>query len=316
MSIDVAFSIEIEDFLDADRAYEFFWAGKITDKKAFLCPGENCMAQVTCANLDEESQNMKVVPHFRVYGKHDEQCEIFRKVPLKITELIVSAQAAEKKSVDLSVVDTFSLKRPDSYYESKNSNRDNIEKSVLERKRYITKNTSYNLKQIGTIGKLYSVRTIVGRYLRYISDDSLKNRRINVKGQDIPYSSFLKSVWEQSLKSLPEYDIVYYGWAYVDRYEKGYKIKFKKGFKDNEGKILQASFFVSDKIIDKYPIKNLMIRRLAKISSMAKPTGFVFIYGKPKYFKSPKTGKEYINFDMFNLDFIDINKESPLPTRR
>lgn len=33
MSLDVAYSIEAQDYLDPDRAYDLNWSGIITDKK-------------------------------------------------------------------------------------------------------------------------------------------------------------------------------------------------------------------------------------------------------------------------------------------
>ena len=58
MALDVAFSIEAGDFVDPDRAYDLFWAGVITNKRAFVCPGADCSAQVTCANLDKDVQRV------------------------------------------------------------------------------------------------------------------------------------------------------------------------------------------------------------------------------------------------------------------
>ncbi|WP_244922687.1 hypothetical protein [Xenorhabdus cabanillasii] len=100
MSLDIAYSTEIDDFIDPDRAYEYFWAGKLTNKRSFICPGENCYAQVTCANLDKESQNMHVVPHYKVYGKHHPDCEIKREVPLKIKEIITEMQQSKKVTLN------------------------------------------------------------------------------------------------------------------------------------------------------------------------------------------------------------------------
>ncbi|MFP1730218.1 hypothetical protein ACLEC0_12135 [Lonsdalea quercina] len=77
MPLDIAYSIEIEDFIDPDKAYDLYWSGIIKDNHAFVCPGTDCQAQVTSANLYVESQDMKVVPHFRVYGKHSNSCEVF-----------------------------------------------------------------------------------------------------------------------------------------------------------------------------------------------------------------------------------------------
>ncbi|EOX3449132.1 hypothetical protein ACPFUP_003661 [Vibrio cholerae] len=32
MSLDVAYSLEIDDFIDPDKAYELFWSGMLEDK--------------------------------------------------------------------------------------------------------------------------------------------------------------------------------------------------------------------------------------------------------------------------------------------
>lgn len=316
MPLDIAYSLELEDFVDADKAYEFYWSGLITNKKAFICPGDNCQAQVTCANIDEETQNMRVVPHFRIYGEHGEKCEIFNKIPLKIMELMSREGNGEKKSVELSVVDSFVLIRPPSYYEIRDKN-DNLKKDELKKKiNYKSKNLTYTLMQTGFISSVYSVRTIVSRFIRYSADKSIDNRLINISGKSVPYASFFKLIWEQGIESLPEHSLIYYGWAYVDRYEKGYKIKFKKGLKNKLGVILPVSFFIGNELIEKYPIKKLVMKRIASISSMSKPTAFVFIYGKPKLKESAKTSKEYINFSLYNLDMVDVNKDNPIPKKK
>lgn len=316
MPLDVAYSLEIEDFIDADKAYEFYWSGLITNKKAFICPGDSCQAQVTCANIDEETQNMRVVPHFRIYGEHGEKCEIFNKIPLKILEMTSEESSGEKKSVELSVVDSFMLIRPPSYYETRDKNT-NVDGDELKKKiNYKSKNLAYTFRQNGFISSVYSVRTIVSRYIRYFSDKSIENRLINISGKSVPYTSFFKLIWEQDLESLPEDSLIYYGWAYIDRYDKGYKVKFKKGFKNKDGVVLPVSFFISDNLIEKYPIKKLVTKRISSISSMSKPTGFVFIYGTPKLKKLATTSKEYVNFALYNLDMVDVNKDSPMPKRK
>ncbi|GAB7195779.1 hypothetical protein [Dickeya undicola] len=313
MALDVAFSIEFDDFVDPDRAYELFWSGVITNKKAFLCPGENCDAQVTCANLDSESQDMKVVPHFRVYGKHHSDCELNNDVPLKIEKIIDLSKKQEKLSIDHSVVDSFSLVRPESYYNSNKVGGDKYKK-VVDRKKYKLQILSANLKQVGSIGKIYSVRTIVSRYLRYYNDGSINLRKINVSGKDFSYKEILKRIDNQRIEDLSEFPLIYYGWAYIDKYDNAYRIKFKKNFLVNS-KEVPVTLFITNKIIDRYPIRNLMVKRMRKISNQAKPTGFVFVYSKPKLVESKKNGRVYVNFDVMNLDFIDINVDTPLPSK-
>ncbi|CAM3557764.1 hypothetical protein ABLA30_20965 [Xenorhabdus nematophila] len=313
MSLDIAYSTEIDDFIDPDRAYEYFWAGILKDKKSFICPGKNCDAQVTCANLDEESQNMRVVPHYRVYGKHHPDCEIEREVSLKIQEIIVETRQSKKTTLDLSIIDSFSLSRPASYYEAQRINKDKKAKSV-EKKKSIVNEIYYNLKKTGEISKVYSVRSIIGRYLRYHRDGTLDNRKINVSGRDIPYRSFFIKIKDQDFDSLPEYPVIYYGWAYIDKYDECYRIKFKKSFiKENEK--IQVSFFVSNDLIDKYEIKKLITKRIKKISLLSKPTAFVFIYGNPKIKTKEEGKKKFINFQMKNLDYVDIDSNTPLPIK-
>ncbi|KFF70887.1 hypothetical protein [Pectobacterium brasiliense] len=313
MSLDVAYAVEIDDFIDPDRAYELFWSGILTDKKAFICPGENCTAQVTCANLDEESQNMKVVPHFRVYGTHANECEIIRNIPLKINKVIELIKKQEKISIDHSIVDSFSLVRPDSYYDT-DKIVNNSYKNKSDRKKYKLQSMSANLKHTGNLGKIYSVRSIVSRYLRYYNDGSVDRRKINVSGKDFSYKEFLRGIYNQPIDDLSDYPVVYYGWAYIDKYEKAYRVKFKKKILVEE-KEVSVSFFIPTKLIDNYPIKKLVVKRIQKISKQSKPTAFVFIYAKPKVVKSKTNDMIYINFNVDNLDFIDINIDTPLPKK-
>lgn len=78
MHLEEAFSLQFGQTITAERAYELFWADIINDKRAFQCPGDNCTAQVTCANLDAPEQDLKVQPHYRPYGEHIEGCPFAR----------------------------------------------------------------------------------------------------------------------------------------------------------------------------------------------------------------------------------------------
>lgn len=313
MSLDVAYSIEVDDYVDPDKAYDLYWAGLIADKQAFLCPGTDCTAQVTCCNIDKDAQSMRVVPHFRIYGKnHAETCEVARGVDYAINYVLRKNKNKEKESIDKSIVDEFILKRPDSYYDERLPGSPETKKA---KKQLMYKGGSLEerLREIGCSSKIYSVRSVVSRYIRYEKDGSLRSRRVNVLGKDATYTSIMKCVWEQDLEKLPEYPVIYYGWAHVDRLssDQGYRIKFKKQLKFGE-KTLDATIMIFDNLIDSYKIKKLVSTRLAKIVSGSKKA-FVFVYGKPEANQSKKTGKEYANFKITNLDMIDVNHDSPFP---
>lgn len=313
MSLDVAYSIEAKDFLDPDRAYDLYWAGIIKDKKKFICPGSDCNAQVTCANLDEDLQDMKVVPHFRIYGEHSQNCEILNKKPLKSQYEDDLPIKSEKRSIDESVVDVFELSRPESYYDTT----DLIgtpNSPLIKKPKFSAHNNQTTLKETGSIGKVYSVRSVVSRYIRYKKDGTLENRRVNIAGKDIPYRSIFKCIWEQELDNLPDHPVIYYGWAYINRFKanNGYQIKFKKTLKNGVDE-LTTTIMISDKLINSYKIKKLVTTRLQKINKQQKPTAFIYIYAKPEI-KESATGKKYANFAINNLDMIDINYSCPIPT--
>lgn len=312
MSLDVAYSIEARDYLDPDRAYDLYWSGNITDKKKFICPGTGCMAQVTCANLDEDIQDMKVVPHFRVYGDHSRDCEISKNIPLNLHYEDGTPVKEERLSVDQSIVDVFELDRPESYYDEPRES-DSPKAQGANKPKYAKKTKETRLRENGSIGTVYSVRSVVSRYIRYKKDGSIKVRRINISGKDVYYSSIFKCIWEQDLDDLPNFPVIYYGWAFINRLpsDRGYQIKFKKKLKQGDDE-LTTTAMIADSTIDNYKIKKLMATRLEKIYQKDTPTAFVFIYAKPEV-NTSKSDIKYANFSLKNLDMIDVNYECPLP---
>lgn len=312
MSIDVAFSFEVNDYVDPDRAYDLYWSGVITDKKNFLCPGTDCTAQVTCANLDEDLQDMKVVPHYRIYGDHSKNCEVFNDKPLTLQYEDGTSIKEEKRTVDESIVDIFLLERPSSYYDETRNGK-GYDSRNFKKPEFVRRSKETRLREAGSIGSIYSVRSVVGRYIRYRNDGSIDQRRVNILGKDIYYRSIFKCIWEQDLNFLPDYPVIYYGWAFVNRLhsDAGYQIKFKKKFRKGGDKYT-STIMIFDSLIESYKIKKLVVTRLEKISSKERPTAFVFVYGEPKE-KTSRSGIKYANFSITNLDMVDINYECPLP---
>jgi len=311
VGLDVAYSTEAGDYIDPDRAYDLYWSGVITDKHEFLCPGTNCMAQVTCANLTEELQSMRVVPHYRVYGKnHSAECEIFNKKSLNINYEDAD-KAKERVTIDQSVVDQFLLQRPSTYYDERVSPKDDSNAKIRTAS-IVKQKAEARLREVGSVSKIYSVRSVVSRFIRYKKDKSIEHRRLNILGKDVPYQAVFKCVWEQDLSALPQYPVIYYGWAYIDRLksERGYRIKFKKKLRFGD-ELITTTAMIGDRLIESYKIKKLVSTRLEKIVAQDSPTAFVFIYSIPE--RNVSGDHEYANFEISNLDFIDINYECPLP---
>ena len=54
-------------------------------------------------------------------------------------------------------------------------------------------------------------------------------------------------------------------------------------------------------MIDDYPVKSLILKRLVKISKQKDPRAFVFLYSTPH-----GQGPNYVNFDVTSLDYLEI----------
>jgi len=255
---------------------------------------------------------MKVVPHFRIYGDHSNDCEVSKNIPLNLHYEDGTPVKEERLSVDQSIVDVFELERPESYYEEPRKS-DSPKAHVAKKPKYAKKTRETKLRESGSIGTVYSVRSVVSRYIRYKKDGSIKFRRINISGKDIYYKSIFKCIWEQDLDDFPDFPVIYYGWAFVNRLPsgRGYQVKFKKKLKQGNDK-LTATAMIADSTIENYQIKKLMATRLKKIYQKETPTAFVFIYGQPEV-NTSKSGLKYANFSLKNLDMIDVNYECPLP---
>ncbi|EPS3610741.1 hypothetical protein ACVELR_003564, partial [Vibrio cholerae] len=307
----MAYSLEIDDFIDPDKAYELFWSGMLEDKRAFICPGTNCTASVTCANLDKDTSSLKVVPHYRIFGDHSDECEIHKKVPLKLKYAETTVQTAAHKTLDTSIVDTFLENRPASYYDlykkslgSKNSKTRTV--SILRAK------SERQLKEIGVISNIYSVRTVVSRYARYKKDGTLGLRRLNLSGKDVPYESIFNKIERQVVSDLPQLAHIYHGWAFINRLRSGYgyQIKFRNKLKNEDSsQEYITTIMIADRLIEQYKMKKLVAKRMEKINKSSNPIAYVFIYGTPKV---NVRNDKYANIDITNLDMIDICVENPL----
>jgi hypothetical protein len=65
MKIEQAYSLDAKVSVDAELAYDYYWAGIIKNKQNLECPANNCTAPITCANLDKIRQDMKVDPYLK-----------------------------------------------------------------------------------------------------------------------------------------------------------------------------------------------------------------------------------------------------------
>lgn len=146
------------------------------------------------------------------------------------------------------------------------------------------------------------MRSLVSKFIRYRKDDSLSEHKINIQGKDVSYRSHFKGIYQQPIAALPDENLIYWGVAFIDYIEKNkcYKITFGETL-EHGGNNIRPSFFISNAMITDYPVRNLVVKRLEKISKESDKRAFVFIYSRP--FSS---GDNYINFDLESLDYLEI----------
>ncbi|MFA6197223.1 MAG: hypothetical protein WC656_11345 [Sulfurimonas sp.] len=294
MGLEEAYSIERNEIIDAERAYDLYWSGQLSDKKAFQCPDEKCNAHVTCACMDIVEQNLKQVPHFRIISEHSSECTLFddeNKIEYSTenpTNIIGINRTKSKE-------EKFYFSRP----KNSDTNQENTETGINKTSIKKTTNTSgYN--QGENIRRFHSLRPIIKNWLNYRKNGILESKNIDFE-RLISYKDLFKGVYHQDIRFLGKENFIYWGIAFIDslKNKKGYQVKFTEYLISGELN-KRPSFFISNEMIEKYEIKNLLIKRLETISKSDKNRCVVFIYSKPT------CKKEYINFNIDNLDLLEI----------
>ncbi len=294
MGLEEAYSIEINEIIDAERAYDLYWSGKLSNKQSFQCPDEKCKADVTCACMDIAEQSLKQVPHFRIVGEHNIECKLFEdenEIEINVESGHNSIGHNRIKSKE----EKFHFSRPNYENDNEGNNGQIINRTSPKKG---TKTTGYNKGE--NIKRFYSLRPIIINWLNCRKNGELDSRKINFE-RLISYKDLFKGVFHQKIVFLQKENFIYWGKAFIDplKDNKGYKINFSE-YLESEGEKKRPSFFISNQMIQKYEIKNLLIKRLEKIANSDKNICMVFIYSKPIL------NKKYINFNIDNLDLLEI----------
>jgi len=299
MAIEEAYSLEIQQVIDAEIAYDLYWSGKLTDKQKFICAGDNCQAQITCACMDMPEQNLKQVPHFRMPNDtHSKNCSLF-KDEHQINHIGGGISTARGLNKIKSKQEKFNFSRPVIDTNIDSSKELPIVKSTLK-----SSGNSVGYSQSNNIKRMYSLRPVIKNWLKYRKANTLGKHYINME-RDIKYANLFKGVFRQNIDNYPDENLIFYGKAFIDKLkdDKGYRLKFLEPLKITIDKTVQEikpTFFVSKEMIENYPIKSLLTTRLKKIEEKKQNIAAVFIYSKPIL-----NGK-YINFNLNNLDLLEI----------
>lgn len=240
-----AYSNEYEDIIDAEKAYELYWDGEITDKRKFQCKNDNCYAQITCANIDKERVLMKKKPYFLLVGKHScvldsdlEELNVLNSDELAIEgryiddekDILISSEErkgreSRKKLTPVDETEDF----------------DRVRKKKSESKNRGKRNSEYK-----------TIAPLVSKYLKYSEDNALETKKIAFDGKEITYKEFFVEIDDYSCNYFIKDSRIYFGNATIVKAPKNqneFIVKFKKNVKFR-GLIRLPSIYISNSILD------------------------------------------------------------------
>jgi hypothetical protein len=151
------------------------------------------------------------------------------------------------------------------------------------------------------------VGSLVSRFAKYRRQGIDDIKMLSIKGFQLSYRDMFVPLAGLDMADLASHPRVYFGRAFVDRKQTGYAITFVP----DSAVVLDArkyrpSLFVPDeRIADAYSRK-LFGSKFKDLSERGRPDAWFFVYGKPE--RVERDGKTYVNFKVFNLDFIDFRE--------
>lgn len=288
-SLPFAYSVEYGDIIPPDDAYDLYWEGKLTDQHAFKCPGLNCKADVTLANMYKEEQELLQTPHYRC-KEHESGCEYL--VTLFNSEKKATSGSSEKGDMN----DVFLTTRP--------INKTDHTSQPIER--IIDTNESGNdekYRKYTAKPKFYTIRPIVERYFIHRENGDAGNYEIRVDGKSFTYQTLFKGIMNQDIEEYRNRYCIYWGKAYINRLRNntGYRVVFTNIMKIDNIEI-RPSIIITDEIFDKYPYKRRLQKYINLRNAKKNEQYLCFVYSAPT-----SSQKKYINFNLSSLDFIDFS---------
>lgn len=293
-SIPYAYSKEHGDILSPDDAYDYYWEGILTNQHLFTCPGLNCQAEITLANMYKDQQEIKQAPHYRCKN-HVADCEYIQSI-----SQISKKRNSSNKSAEDDSIDEFLTTRPLS---AKQSLPNKLENFIDESDRDIeNRYRKYSAKP-----KFYSIRPIVDRYFALRESKRHDVEYIKIDDKKITYKNLFKGVYDQNVEDYSERRLIFWGIAYINylRDKTGYRIVFQNCMTSNNESI-KPSIVIKNYVLTNYRFK----KRLHVFLNEALPEKgrqcLCFVFSKPT--QSKTTSKTYINFNIESLDLIEFKE--------
>jgi len=308
VSIEEALTVERNERLTAERAYELYWADLLGQAPTFTCIGHDCSAPLICACLDKPEQNLRIRPYFRSrrLEDHAATCEVAHG----------KGKAKKEKRPDV-----FESERPADHFRSQPA----VSKPALPLWEPLQRRSgdggggsgghliAAEAAPTGIGGAaglrprsshFYRLSSLVQKFLEHRRDKDLAEATVEIGGETSTYEALFRNVFRQKVADQLNTRAVWWGTASLRATkEGGYYLRFSRPFR-HEDVELKPTITLSAKEIDAYPVRKLLRARLDKIIAEANGYCVVFVWAKPW---TPKDAeKPFVRFYVNNLDHIDV----------
>lgn len=299
--IELAYSLEYQDVVDAIEANELWMEGVIKEKRAFICTGAGCDAGITCKNMDSYPETRKMIPHFIMSSRENEHydlCEVLQELEKASKEKVEKEKGSKLKNISPKVC--FHVERPE--HHRKIVNTTSIEKKLKEeleeKKRKAIENRKCNNSNF------YWLNSLIWYYIAAYKENRLNEEEIEIdfgNGRKYKYdlAYLFKRINQEKLDSEKRYHrYIYYGRAKIfSREDGGYDIVFYEKFTDSQKKVKSV---ISKDIIDR--CEHGKNNKLAVLEQNKEEDRFVYILSS----KNENDKCAFLN--VMNLDCIAISK--------
>ncbi|WP_019243362.1 MULTISPECIES: hypothetical protein [Bacillus] len=294
--IEEAYSKEYNEIIDVEKAYELYWDGLITDKRAFECP--KCSLKITAANIDKVRVEMKNTPHFKAYGEHELGCS-YQLEALNKRNTKSEITNNEQSYID-SQIDALFLERPKTHQYVRNNHNVKTKENHSE---FFRQNKSQKEDYQKKTSNYYSIKPLISKFIKYKNENKTKEKYIEIKNFKISYEEMFNDLIYTDLDNISNYKRIYYGEGNIVRLKKNegdYLIFFKSGITNRQNK--KTALYISAKIIQDSLTSKKWITELDSLCEEKRDVKF-FAYCK---ISQNETGKYIYLTSLSNLDFFDF----------
>lgn len=307
MATELVYSEQFNDVINAERAYELYWAGVINDPWAFACPHDGCPARYTCINLETDALNLQVQPHYRIRYKGPAHADGCPYASEREPQQGGTAGEGRTHAAGTPPPDRFLFERPADYF------------TVRDAVPVAGTGSSGTRGSGGDAAGLrsrrtdfYSVASLVSRWLKARRDGTDHTQTLQAgTASALSYRDMFENVSPRRPR-LSGLERVYWGKAKITQTPDGYRIRFMTRLDTLGEQALDPpqapTAMVWNSALDASRMGALHIRRLQRFAASGDAC-VVFIYGTPTLETSRKDQRTYLNFKVTRVDHVDVQAD-------